>query len=394
MSNTLIETFDGFLTPDLVGKMASVTGESSSSISKAISAAGSLVLGGLVERADEPAKMSQIMSLLTSPNSTNALDNLNSLVAAGLVTAGPAKSPIMEAGANFLSSIFGTRQIAVAAALSQYAGIKSTSASSLLGWVAPIVMGLLGDRVRKDGLSVASLSNWLASQRGQLTSLPTTLLSAAGLGGLLDTGDSRVMAARAATAEPRRSMRWLWPAAIALALLLGLSALLSRSPSIDVRAPAAADLGAFFTRRLPNGVTLNIPERGIENQVVGFIEATGQPLEPARWFNFDRLLFATNSAALEPQSREQLTNIAEIIKAYPSVQVKIGGYTDNTGSPEANMKLSQDRAASVRDELVRLGVAPGRVAAEGYGQQHPVADNSTEEGRAQNRRIALQVTQR
>ena len=56
MSNTLIETFDGFLTPDLVGRMASVTGESSSSISKAISAAGSLVLGGLVEKADEPAE--------------------------------------------------------------------------------------------------------------------------------------------------------------------------------------------------------------------------------------------------------------------------------------------------------------------------------------------------
>ena len=58
------------------------------------------------------------------------------------------------------------------------------------------------------------------------------------------------------------------------------------------------------------------------------------------------------------------------------------------------MKLSQDRAASVRNELVGLGLAPGRVAAEGYGQQHPVADNSTEAGRAQNRRIALQVTQR
>ena len=164
--------------------------------------------------------------------------------------------------------------------------------------------------------------------------------------------------------------------------------------AVDAAGRAAADLGAFFTRRLPNGVTLNIPERGIENQVVAFIEDAGQPLEPARWFNFDRLLFATNSATLEPQSREQLTNIAEIMKAYPSVQVKIGGYTDNTGSPEANMKLSQDRAASVRDELVQLGVAPGRVAAEGYGQQHPVADNSTEAGRAQNRRIALQVTQR
>jgi outer membrane protein OmpA-like peptidoglycan-associated protein len=162
----------------------------------------------------------------------------------------------------------------------------------------------------------------------------------------------------------------------------------------DATDRALADLGAFFTRRLPNGVELDIPSLGIENKVVEFIEDTGQPLEPARWFDFDRLLFATNSATLEPQSQEQLGNIAKILEAYPSVRVKIGGYTDNTGSPAANLKLSQDRATSVRNELVRLGVPGERLEAEGYGQEHPVADNSTEAGRAQNRRIALRVTQR
>ena len=318
MGNTLIDTFGGFLTPDLVARTASVTGESSSSISKAISAAGTLVLGGLVEKVDEPGKMSQIMSLLTSPNATNALGNLNSLVAAGLVTAGPAKSPVMEAGSNFLSSIFGSRQGAVTDALSQYAGIKSTSASSLLGWVAPISMGLLGDRVRGDGLSVASLSNWLASQRGQLTSLPTTLLSAAGLGGLREPVDHRVAPARVATVEPRRSMRWLWPALIARDPPLGLSPCcrgpdrstsgLPRSTSWSLRAKRREMSRAPPTERWT--LLVGRPPISARSSLAGcrtaspstsrsaasrtrsspFIEDAGQPLEPARWFNFDRLL--------------------------------------------------------------------------------------------------------
>jgi len=82
------------------------------------------------------------------------------------------------------------------------------------------------------------------------------------------------------------------------------------------------------------------------------------------------------------------------MKAYPNVHAKIGGYTDNFGDPTANMKLSQARAASVVAELVALGVAPDRLSPEGYGDQHPVADNSTDAGRQQNRRIAMLVTQK
>jgi outer membrane protein OmpA-like peptidoglycan-associated protein len=103
------------------------------------------------------------------------------------------------------------------------------------------------------------------------------------------------------------------------------------------------------------------------------------------------LLFESGSATLKPESQEQLRNIAEILKAYPNVKVKIGGYTDNVGDPAFNMKLSQDRATNVMNELVILGVASNRLEAEGYGEKHPVANNSTEEGRAKNRRISLQV---
>jgi outer membrane protein OmpA-like peptidoglycan-associated protein len=86
--------------------------------------------------------------------------------------------------------------------------------------------------------------------------------------------------------------------------------------------------------------------------------------------------------------------VAAIFAAYPKVHAKIGGYTDNTGDARANQTLSQDRANSVMDQLVSLGIDKGRLEAEGYGDQHPVADNATEAGRAQNRRIALRITEK
>jgi outer membrane protein OmpA-like peptidoglycan-associated protein len=117
-------------------------------------------------------------------------------------------------------------------------------------------------------------------------------------------------------------------------------------------------------------------------------------VDKTTWFDFDRLLFDTGSATLRPESQEQLKNIAEILKAYPAVEVKVGGYTDNVGDAASNQKLSEDRAANVTKELVAMGSAQERLAAEGYGEQFAVGDNSTEEGRAQNRRISLRVTRK
>ncbi|MEP7352388.1 MAG: OmpA family protein [Acidobacteriota bacterium] len=155
-----------------------------------------------------------------------------------------------------------------------------------------------------------------------------------------------------------------------------------------------AALGEFFKRKLPNGVELNIPQLGIENKLVGFIEDATKPADKTTWFDFDRLLFDTGKATLQPSSQEQLTNIAEILKAYPKIKVKIGGYTDNTGDPGFNLKLSNDRAINVMAELVKLGIPAVRMTAEGYGDQFPVGDNATEEGRAKNRRISLRVTEK
>jgi outer membrane protein OmpA-like peptidoglycan-associated protein len=89
-----------------------------------------------------------------------------------------------------------------------------------------------------------------------------------------------------------------------------------------------------------------------------------------------------------------LGNIAEILKAYPAVHVKIGGYTDNVGDEAHNLILSSDRASTTMQQTRRLGIDKSRLTSEGYGKDHPVADNSTEEGRQRNRRIDLRVTKK
>ncbi|ADB36809.1 sodium-translocating pyrophosphatase [Spirosoma linguale] len=142
------------------------------------------------------------------------------------------------------------------------------------------------------------------------------------------------------------------------------------------------------------GVDLNLSGVGkIEEQLIEFINSD-KAVDKETWFDFDRLTFETGKATLKPESQVQLGNVAQILKAYPNVNVKVGGYTDNTGNANANLKLSGERASSVEAELEKLGIDKSRLEAEGYGQEHPVASNDTEEGRAQNRRISMRVTKK
>ena len=151
-------------------------------------------------------------------------------------------------------------------------------------------------------------------------------------------------------------------------------------------------LGKLPMVKLPNGIELNVPELGVERKLIAFIVDASKPVDKTTWFTLDRLEFDTGSAAFKPSSMEQLKNIAEILKAYPKVALKIGGYTDNRGNPDANLKLSQKRAENTMQEIVKSGVDAKRLEAEGYGEKYPVADNSIKEGRQRNRRIDLRVT--
>ncbi len=103
------------------------------------------------------------------------------------------------------------------------------------------------------------------------------------------------------------------------------------------------------------------------------------------------ILFAFDSDELSPAARENISNLAETLKKYEDTNVVVEGHTDNKGSDSYNKKLSQQRADSVSDMLTSLGVENSRISEVGYGENQPVADNSTEEGRRLNRRVEVAI---
>ncbi|MFZ1460014.1 MAG: OmpA family protein [Ignavibacteria bacterium] len=152
-------------------------------------------------------------------------------------------------------------------------------------------------------------------------------------------------------------------------------------------------LKKFITKSLPDGTEIIIAENGAEAQLLKFIEDKNISAEES-WISFDRILFETDKATLRPSSEYQGKNVVAILKAFPNVNLKIGGYTDNTGNPKSNVKLSQDRADAVMNALIKNGIDATRLKAEGYGEQFPVASNDTPEGREKNRRVDVRISKK
>jgi OOP family OmpA-OmpF porin len=101
--------------------------------------------------------------------------------------------------------------------------------------------------------------------------------------------------------------------------------------------------------------------------------------------------FATNSATLTPGSLPVLDGVAEDLRKYPRLRVELQGHTDSSGADAYNLDLSQRRAESVRNYLMAQGVSGTQLVATGYGETEPIADNTTSEGRADNRRVVMRV---
>jgi len=104
------------------------------------------------------------------------------------------------------------------------------------------------------------------------------------------------------------------------------------------------------------------------------------------------VLFDTGQYSLKPGAREKLAKVAGILIAYPSLNIAVGGYTDNVGGDGMNQKLSENRAGAVRDYLVQQGVVANSVSSTGFGNTSPVASNDNSAGRQENRRVELVVS--
>ncbi len=122
------------------------------------------------------------------------------------------------------------------------------------------------------------------------------------------------------------------------------------------------------------------------------VEVTETPSGDGILVNLPDVTFAVDSTAISPQMRAVLDDVAASMVQYPNSLIDVMGHTDSTGSEQYNLDLSRRRTESVANFLVSRGVSRARIETIGYGEQYPVADNSTEAGRAQNRRVEIRIT--
>ena len=396
MATNLIDLIKGYLTPDIVAASASYVGESGQDTYKAFTGLVPTTVAALGNMAATKTGAQQISQMLDSGKYDGSmLANLGNLFSGGV-----AAQSAIGAGKGLLESLFGNSLGGVTDLIARFSGIRVGSASSLMALVAPIIMHVLGRQRAAGGGGMAAVTNLLTDQRSSLTGLlPSGMASLLGGSGVT-SGLSDVVSATAGTASratrevaaatSRTSDWWIPLAAVAALILLAIGYMSWWAPAREAARVATTKLAEL---QLPSGIKISVPEGAFNFSLATWLARTSDTTVPKR-FVFDNLNFESSSTALTPESRPTVDTLAAILKAYPAVSVDLEGYTDSTGDPAANKKLSLDRAAAVKNLLVGGGIADSRMTTAGYGPENPIASNDTEDGRAKNRRLELVVQKR
>lgn len=116
-----------------------------------------------------------------------------------------------------------------------------------------------------------------------------------------------------------------------------------------------------------------------------------KPIEVGESFRLNNIFFDFAKSNLRPESYQELDRLVKLLTESPNMEIELSGHTDNVGSDEFNLNLSQARAGAVTDYIISKGINPGRITAKGYGESMPVATNETDEGRQLNRRVEFKI---
>lgn len=134
-------------------------------------------------------------------------------------------------------------------------------------------------------------------------------------------------------------------------------------------------------------LTLRYKHRGTKRAVGQASASVDSPAEEPPAFRLDGVVFKSGSSDILPESVERLDSVVEYMTYKKSARIEVSGHSDNVGAPKTNKALSKKRAQACREYLIKKGIDGSRIEAVGYGDEHPLASNDSEEGRQKNRRI-------
>jgi len=424
MSFNLLDAVKGLFTNDLISNAASSLGESEGGIQKALSGAIPSILTGLLGKAGSSEGAAGILDQARQTAGTGIINNLSGFFSND-------NSNLLGRGAEMLKAVLGDKAGGVASLVSNFAGVKHSSASTILSMVAPVALGVLGRHANENNLNTGGLVNFLSSQKASiLNALPSALSTVGSLVGIGSTGNTLSSATDEATqtvhkaahytektaAETGGGLKFLLPLLLAIfAVALGIylfngcggqskdviATVDTTAAKMSDKADSAISAVVNTTRelfkvKLPNDTVIDAYKGGIEDKLVAFLQTDykklGEDSLKKVWFDFDNLNFETGSAKITAESQVQVNNLAAILNAFPTATLKIGGYTDKVGDEGINKKLSDARAKSVQAALNKAGVGKQITNAEGYGSVFAVyAADAPEPDRIKDRHVSVSV---
>lgn len=422
MSFNLLDTAKSLFTNELISKASAYLGEKENGISKAISGIVPAVLGLFADKTATAHGANELAAKITEQKNDGSHLSLGSFF-------NNDGGNLLNKGAGLANDLFGSKLPAVTENISNYAGIKQSSTASLISMAIPALLGFIG----KQGAGNGNLQSIFSGQKNNiLSAIPSGL----DFSNLLPGFSAKVSDIHSGTHTPKykaaekekSGMGWLLPVLLLALLAMAAWYFLGKgcnsddtrtthsdsvvvdntNTNVNVNTPVVAmgkvdslsgdwmyNEGDTITIDLPNNAgKLTVGKYSTEAKLVAFLNDKNAMVDTVKgnWFEFTNVHFKTGSADITEGSKTQLMNLATICKAFSTAQFKLGGYTDSTGSVATNIAVSQKRADAVMAFLKKSGVpANSFTGAKGYGPEWPIADNKTAEGRAQNRRVAVNV---
>jgi OmpA-OmpF porin, OOP family len=406
MSTNIIQMLMGLLGQDKIGQIAGMLGESPDAVGKGLGGALPAILGGLIGKGESAGGADAIIGAMRDNKVDGGLlDNLG-----GLLGSGAQANQLMSSGGGILSSLLGNKAGLLGTALSAFSGLKGGSATSLMGLLAPLVLGAISKSL-PGGLNASSLLGLLSGQKDHVkAALPGPLAGVLGLG---DLGGRATAAASTVTHTATEDVKkglglwpWLLGAGAIAALLFGMKSCKKEEvPTVVAETPAVVEPAmvepavvepAAVVPAVVEPAAVVVPTdaelaKADTDELIAFVKSADAA---PKNFVFESLKFDTGKSSLTKASLVTVNNIVKVLGENPNVGIRLEGYTDNVGNPASNMKLSASRAATVASQIVAKGVDAARVEEAGLGDKNPIGDNNTPEGKATNRRIEVVVTKK
>ena len=373
---------------------------------KGVASAVAVLLPSLLVRFMDQGETARVNETIREAGNAELFDRRAEIFAGHGIDGG------MNLGERFENELVGAENKAYPNAVAAESGISAASADRLSGWVAAVIAGYVGHKIVRNNLSMSAVMAGLRQERGSVVKeIPVKVGRAAGISGMCSSS------APVAGRDGKKNNWLVWLIIVLIVVIIvflsirscnrnggGEVVAVTENVTVVPTAPAAQTAAAkegltFVEHKLPDGRTIRVAEGGCEDCMLKYLQsdayrkATNEELSK-NWIQFDKIDFMHDSeTALAGNSMEQLDNIAAILKNYPDVRIRIGGFADKTGTRAVNSEISKKRAEYIKSILVKDGIPADRISTEGFGKEFAtVPADATAAQRAVDRSIAMRFT--